>query len=135
MVFAEVSTSQSALLQMKKSKTWFLADTKIVKGLTDDWVIEKTQCSADIKNIRAKGFTESETMTICEALKDDTLKQLVSDTVKTQRLFGILFGVGVLIWMIVIVFQMASAKAAIDINRAVTNTDSLSSESTGSVSQ
>jgi len=123
MVFVQVSTYQFALLQMKASKTWLLADSKVVSGFLGNWTIDKAQCLANLGNVSTVGgLTKTETTLICEALKGDTLKQIVIDTVKAQRSLGALFGVGAFIWLIVIFFQMTSAEAAIKINKAVTNT-------------
>lgn len=131
MAFVEVANSQLALLQMKESKTWFLANSKMVKGVMGNWVIEKTQCLADVKNIRKdSGFTESETIAVCDAFKNDMLNQLASDTVKIQKAFSTLFGVGALIWIVVIFFQITSAEAAIQIKRAVANTKAQSENRT-----
>lgn len=42
-------TSSEALLQMKGSKTWFLADATSVKGFFEDWVIDPAQCPKEIE--------------------------------------------------------------------------------------
>jgi len=109
-------TSSEALLQMKGSKTWFLADTTSVKGLFEDWAIEPAQCPSEIVSMNVGGPTKEEVRLLCNALKDNTLKQLVLDTVRQQRVLGFMYGVLVLIGGAILLLQIFSAAAAKEIS-------------------
>lgn len=109
------ATSQMALLQMKGSERWFLADASSAKEATvfGGWVIEQSDCLADTQKIsKASGFTQSEASMLCAAFKDDSLKKIVSDTVKAQRVFGGLYGFVVLILGAMFFVQIDSVIAA-----------------------
>jgi hypothetical protein len=110
-------TSSDALLQMKGSKTWFLADATSIKGFYEDWVIEPAQCPKEIVSKSVGGLTNAEVHLLCEAFKDGTFKQLVSDTVRQQRILGLMYGLLVLIGGAIWLRQIFSATAAIEISK------------------
>lgn len=110
-------TSSEALLQMKGSRTWFLADAASIKGFYEDWVIEPAQCPKEIVSENVGGLTNAEVHLLCDAFKDGTLKQLVSDTVRQQRILGLMYGLLVLIGAAIWLRQIFSATAAIEISK------------------
>ena len=110
-------TSSEALLQMKGSKTRFLADATSVKGFFEDWVIEPAQCPKEIDSKNVGGLTNAEVHLLCDAFKDGTLRQLVSDTVRQQRVLGLMYGLLVLIGGAIWLRQIFSAAAAIEISK------------------
>lgn len=110
-------TSSEALLQMKGSKTWFLADTTSIKGFYEDWVIESAQCSKEIVFNSVGGLTNAEVHFLCDAFKDGTLKQSVSATVRQQRILGLMYGLLVLIGGAIWLRQLFAAAAAKEIGK------------------
>lgn len=110
-------TSSEALLQMKGSNTWFLAGATGVKGFYEDWVLEPAQCSKEIVSKNVGGLTNAEVHLLCDAFKDGTLKQLVSETVRQQRILGLMYGLLVLIGAAIWLRQIFSATAAIEISK------------------
>jgi hypothetical protein len=113
MVCLKAATSHSALLQMKGSKVWFLAEANEVRGLWGDWSIDQSLCVKDATSISGlSGFTPSETSVLCDAYKNNTLGKIVSDTVRQQQVFGLLYGILALIFVAVLISSIASAAAA-----------------------
>lgn len=123
MGFMQISVSQFALLQMKTSETWFLADNKAIKGFSKDWVIEKNGCQGNVDQMAStSGFTKNEVTSICDAWKDNSLNKVVSETVKAQKIFGDAMIVGMMLYIIFLAFQMRGAEAAFRIIKAIENT-------------
>lgn len=118
-------TSSEALLQMKGSKTWFLADATSIKGFYEDWVIESAQCPKEFLSKDVGGLTNAEVHLLCDALKDGSLKQLVSNTVRQQRILGLMYGLLVLIGGAIWLRQIFSAAAAREIAKELAGTQEL----------
>jgi hypothetical protein len=105
--------SQSALLQVKGGDTWFLADGMVVRTMQGDWSIDQSLCVKDAASSSdLRGFKQNEISVICDAYKNSTLKKVISDTVKQQQIFGVLYGALTLIFIIVLILSFASVDAA-----------------------
>lgn len=106
----QLVTSHDAYLQMRTSKVWFKTDAVTVKAPLEDWSFDVGKCEADRSGLaQLTGFNASETDVICNALKDDSLKDLVKRTVEWQAWTGI---VGSLIAIVVGLINILAAGAA-----------------------
>jgi hypothetical protein len=106
----QFAASPDAYLQMRASKVWFKTDATTVRAILEGWSFDLTNCTKEPSNIaHMTGFGDSETDVICKALKEDSLKVLVKQTIEFQMWTGI---VGALIAIVVAVVNILAAGAA-----------------------
>ncbi len=110
----QLAASRYAYLQMRDSKVWFKTDATTVKAPFEDWSFDQSKCASDRPEVmRLTGFNASETDVICEALEQDSLKALVTNTVKKQGSTG-----GVLV-LIAFVFMLTNFYSALGAEEAL----------------
>lgn len=109
---SQFAASHDAYLRMRESTVWFKTDAVIVKAPLDGWSFDAEKCATDKTGItQLTGFNASETDALCKALKGDALKQLVKQSVKSQRWLGIA-GTLITAAMVTIILLSASSAAA-----------------------
>lgn len=102
--------SGDAYLQTRTSKVLFKTDAVTVKAPLGGWSFDSAKCVADKAGLaQLTGFNASEIDAICNALKDDSLKALVKQTLKEQAWVAIAV---VLVAVVVALSNILAARAA-----------------------
>lgn len=113
MACLQLASYKYAILQLKESKVWFVSDAKFAKDIFGDWVIEKAQCSAELKSLSEQtGANSSELGVICESLGNEDFEHFVKKAIEGQKTIGQIWSFLVFWWMLWGLFQANSISAA-----------------------
>ncbi|MEJ2769016.1 DUF6216 family protein [Mycetohabitans sp. B46] len=106
----QLAASGNAYLQMRVSKVLFKTDAVTVKAPLEGWSFDSARCAADKAGLaQLTGFNASETDAICNALKDNSLKALVKQTLKCQAWVAI---AAVLVAVVVALSNILAVRSA-----------------------
>lgn len=124
---SQILFSKFALLQMRESTVWFLADAKVARDVFGRWTINLDLCSnVEAQIPKATGFSETETGSLCRAFNDESLKRLIDGTVQEQRVIASIIVFIASFFIIYGILQIRSAEEARIIKRRVASSTGIS---------
>jgi len=110
----------SAVLQMKQSKIWLLADVDAISRFGGGWRITLEDCNRGSGEVeRITGFKPDEGKAVCDAFKTGELKKVANESRRQQR--GLAAGVGAssFYFLVVFAYGLFAYNAALDIKNAI----------------